>query len=68
MALDDVASDDVALDDVAFDDVVPMTWHSGGVAQVTWQSVDTRRRSGANTETMKQRKREEYYVWTVTKL
>ena len=39
MALDDVASDDVALDDVAFDDVVPMTWHSDGVAQVTWQSV-----------------------------
>ena len=57
MALDDVASDDVA-----FDDVVPMTWHSDGVAQVTWQSVDTRRRSGANTETMKQRKRAEYCV------
>ena len=38
MALDDVASDDVALDDVAFDEVAPMTWHSGGVPQVTWQS------------------------------
>ena len=62
MAFDDVASDDVALDYVAFDEVAPMTWHSGGVAQVTWQSVATRRGSGANTETMKQRKRAEYCV------
>ena len=62
MALDDVAFDDVALDDVAFDEVAPMTWHSDGVAEVTWQSVATRRGSGANTETMKQRKREEYCV------